>query len=69
MKVIIEHSATSRKISGAFKVYGNRADLEAIQKQIKAALDADPKLASGWIEIVDDVTTADTAPIVEWDMG
>ncbi len=64
MRIVIDYGSTNRVISGDFKIYGTRKDLESISQQIKASLT--DTFITGWVDVLD--TTATEKPTVDWDM-
>lgn len=65
MQIIIEHSATTRKIAGGFKMYGTKADFAELVKQIQAQ--ANGAFDTGWITITP-TPEAQEKTVVKWDM-
>ena len=43
MRVVIEHGKTKRVIGGPFNICGSKADLRALEDQLKAARKANPR--------------------------
>jgi hypothetical protein len=54
MNIIISHNGVKRAISGdGFNICGSGEDLKRVAEQILEAVNSDPRMSYGWIEVRD----------------